>query len=36
LNQKLTKEKQIGLKNDKEKSNCNQGRPSWDGQIILA
>jgi hypothetical protein len=29
----LTKEKQIGLKNDEEKTNCNKGRPSWDGEI---
>jgi hypothetical protein len=29
----LTKEKQIGLKNDEEKSNCNKECPSWDGEV---
>lgn len=29
----MTKEKQIGLKNDEEKTNCNKGRPSWDGEV---
>jgi hypothetical protein len=32
---KLTKEKQIGLKNDEEKTNCNKGRPSQDGEVRI-
>jgi hypothetical protein len=30
---KLTKENQIGLENDEEQTNCNKGRPSWDGEV---
>jgi hypothetical protein len=30
---KSTKEKKLGLKNDEEKTNCNKGRPSWDGEV---